>query len=392
VGKLVKPLTPHQIYEKLRGGEGTPLLDEARAAAYAQQEAEHQRAELIRKQALMVQAGWEGKASESASGAVQPLVTNALIGSAQLSVAEKMMDRQSGSFHDAANSVRPVPPEPPQPDVSDPMWPFIDDEKRVADYQADAQHNIEVFRGYDAVSEGHELAMGEFATVDDTGGVISVTGDSVEYSEPGQRRDPGGAPSGGPPSDGSPVGGPPVDGPPISGPPDSGAGPGSQQPQQTSPNDFVPRPAGTSGPLPGSPTPTGQGPGGLLPGLPVGGFVAGGPGGMGDPGARGGGTGSPGGTGRGPGMRGGLLGAGPGVGALAAEEAAAQRAAAAAASRGGTGPGVLGGAPVGPNRTKDEEDDEHKRKILIESDSEGLFGSDELTAPQVIGDDAYEDD
>ena len=81
-------------------------------------------------------------------------------------------------------------------------------------------------------------------------------------------------------------------------------------------------------------------------------------------------------------MRGGMLGAG----ALAAEEAAAQRAAAAPR---GTGSGMMGGAPVGANR-KDEAD-EHQRKVLIESDAEGLFGSDVLTAPQVIGDDEYED-
>ena len=35
---------------------------------------------------------------------------------------------------------------------------------------------------------------------------------------------------------------------------------------------------------------------------------------------------------------------------------------------------------------------EHQRKFLIEIDPEGTFGSDVLTAPQVIGDDEYEDD
>ena len=78
-------------------------------------------------------------------------------------------------------------------------------------------------------------------------------------------------------------------------------------------------------------------------------------------------------------MRGGL------PGALAAEEAATQRAA--AASRGGSG--VMGATPVG---SRGKGDEEHVRKILIESDAESLFGSDVLTAPQVIGDDEYEDD
>lgn len=49
------------------------------------------------------------------------------------------------------------------------------------------------------------------------------------------------------------------------------------------------------------------------------------------------------------------------------------------------------GAPMGAGKNKDDEDAEHQRKILIEADAEGTFGSDELTAPQVIGDDEYED-
>jgi hypothetical protein len=73
---------------------------------------------------------------------------------------------------------------------------------------------------------------------------------------------------------------------------------------------------------------------------------------------------------------------------LAAEEAAARRGLAASTRGGGTGPF---GAPMGTGRNQDD-DEEHKRKVLIEADPEGTFGSDVLTAPQVIGDDEYEDD
>ena len=78
-----------------------------------------------------------------------------------------------------------------------------------------------------------------------------------------------------------------------------------------------------------------------------------------------------------------------GVGALAAEEAAVRRGAqAAAGGRGGMGAMA---APIGAGRGKDEEDTEHERKVLIEADPEDTFGSEELTAPPVIGDDEYED-
>jgi hypothetical protein len=49
------------------------------------------------------------------------------------------------------------------------------------------------------------------------------------------------------------------------------------------------------------------------------------------------------------------------------------------------------GVPVGAARGKDDEDAEHQRKVLIEADAEDTFGSDVLTAPQVVGDDEYED-
>jgi hypothetical protein len=397
VGKLIKPLTPNEIYESLRGGAGTPLLDEGRHAANLQWQAEQHRADLITKQADLVRAGWQGTASDSASGAVKPLADSALVGSLRLAMAEKIMDRQSSSFHGAANSVRPVAAAPPEPNFVDMMWPFVDYDKKVADYQADAQHNINVFRGYDTTSEGHEMAMSDYPTADDMGGSITVSDGDDRIDEPGggpregtepfggrlePGGDPGGEPGGGP---GSGPGSGPDSGPgngPGGGPgrgPAGGPGsvPGGQQ--QTSPNDFVPRPVVPPGsvPVPGGPAPGSPGPGGFVPG-----FTGGDPYGTGGSDPRGGSYG------RGPGA--GALERGLGIrgGALAAEEAAARRSAAAAARNSS---GLMGGAPVGAGRGKGEDDDEHKRKVLIETDSEGLFGSDELTAPQVIGDDEYED-
>jgi hypothetical protein len=49
------------------------------------------------------------------------------------------------------------------------------------------------------------------------------------------------------------------------------------------------------------------------------------------------------------------------------------------------------GAMGGGGRGQGEDDAEHERKYLVEEDGENVFGSDALTAPQVIGDDEYED-
>jgi len=399
MGKLTSAgMSPHDIYEYLTDGPGSGRLDEAQATARSEWEAEEKRAELIRKQAAMIQGGWQGAAADGAIGAAQPLVKSALDGVDKLSSAEDLLDRQSGSFHRAANSVKPVPPEPPKLDMLEAMVAFSDYEKDVKSYQADAQHNIEVFRGYDNASEYNQTNIPkQYTIVSHSGGNISVTQDdgqrddtgthvdSVEYQQPRN-----GSETGTPGGPGSP-GGTPAGGTPVGGSPVGGQASNTQQPQLTSPSDFVPPPVSAPASLPPStvqPAPTGFTPGGVVPGLPVGGFPGGGTSG---PGARGSGVGSPGSGGRGApgaGVRG--LGAGSGVGALAAEEQAAARRAAAAAARGGAG--AMGGAPMGARRGKGDEDEEHQRKVLIEIDAEGVFGSDVLTAPQVIGDDDYEDD
>jgi hypothetical protein len=409
MGKWVNhAMSAHDIYQYFATGRGTGSLDNAQAATRTEWEAEEERAQLIRKQGELIRGGWQGAASDAAFGAAQPLAESARHGATMLSRAEDLLDRQSGSYHRAANSVTPVPEEPPGMDIGDPMLPFSDYEAEVTAYQADAHHNMEVYRGYDGASEYNQTNMpAEYSTVNHSGGNITVTsgdgqptgsgGDYIEVSEPGNRSESGpfGGP-GGPGGTGDP-GGAPVGGPPVSGPV-----PNPSQPQQTSPSTFTPPPPGQLPPttFPPSPQP-GPGQPGFVPGLPVGGVTAGSPGGGpgarggggygGGPGARGGGV--PGGNpGPGAGGRGAVPGPGAGVGAVAAaEEAAARRAAAGMAARGGA-PGAMGGAPLGGGRGKGDEDEEHQRKVLIETDAESVFGSDVLTAPQVIGDDEYEDD
>jgi len=112
---------------------------------------------------------------------------------------------------------------------------------------------------------------------------------------------------------------------------------------------------------------------GFLPGMPGGGFG-------GDAGSGSGGPGrGAGGAGRGPG---GTTGGGPG--ATAAEAAARGRGAA-----GARGAAAAGGVPMGAGgRGQGEEDTEHVRPTwLLEDDPDELFGTDEVTAPPVIGGD-----
>lgn len=390
--KLTRPLSAHDIYEYLTTGDGTSLLDEAQAATRSEWDAEEHRADLIRKQSDLIRDGWEGSVGDAASGAVDPIASEGLVGVVHLAQAKEFLDRQSGAFHQARNSVVPVSQEPPEMDIVDMMTPFSDYEQQVTDYQSEVQHNIDVFRTYDEASGFHEVGMGDYQVSDQSGGDISVTsddgrpddtgGDHGDVREVVDREQPRG-------ESGPPVGGRVQPGSDSTDMPGATA-PAARSPLTTTPSGFAPPSVigpGQSSPV--QPTPTGPAPGASVAGLPVGGYPGGGTGGPGARGAYGGGPGA--GRVPGGGIRPGVPGAGPGVGALAAEEAAARRAASAAAAR-GAGSGMMGGAPVGGGRGKGDDDEEHRRKVLIEEDVEGVFGSDVLTAPQVIGDDAYEDD
>jgi hypothetical protein len=61
------------------------------------------------------------------------------------------------------------------------------------------------------------------------------------------------------------------------------------------------------------------------------------------------------------------------------------------AAAGGRGAGGMPMGAMGGGRGKGDEDEEHERKIMIEAGGEDVFGSDVLTAPQVIGDEEDED-
>jgi hypothetical protein len=225
----------------------------------------------------------------------------------------------------------------------------------------------------------------------------------------------GGGPGGGPnPPGGGGPGSPPRPGGGTN-PPGGGGFPGGGLPGGTNPGGAGPGRPGGGGTGPGGsggPWGGGGNPGdGGLPGFPIGGGPLGpglggsdferggagrgpgtggvrgfGPGGSGPGGSSGfgGGPGSGGSGGSGPGGVGGR-GLGPGgAGALAAEHAAGGGGRGlGAGGRGGAG-GPMGGMQGG--RGEGDEDGEHQRPAwLVEGDPESLFGTDEMTAPPVIG-------
>ena len=395
-------LTPRQIYDELKGGPGSDSLGNAQRTSYDEARRESERAERITRIGRTIQAGWQGSAAEGAYGAAAPLADAALRGTDDLYRAQDLLDRQSGSFQRASNSVVEVSDDLPEMEIGDVLNP-VDYEKQVRAHQADAEHNMQVFEGYDNASSHNETyAPREYPIISHSGGTVSVTAsDTAGAGEPGPGRNGGDTGGSGGPGGGGPNGG--GGGSSGGAPPGGTPGPGGQSPeggqlpsgggQQTRPNDYVPPtvapPAGyqPSGLQPGPSTGT---TGGFPGGVPVGGYPGGGPGsggGAGSGGGRGGGA-----PGAGP-RGGGGLGAGGGAGAATPGEGArAGGVGGVAGARGAGGPGAMGAAPMGGGRGKNDDESEHERKYLVEPDPEEMFGSEVLTAPQVIGDDEYEDD
>lgn len=167
----------------------------------------------------------------------------------------------------------------------------------------------------------------------------------------------------------------------------SGTGPGG-----TGGQSYIPGVGGGPGGLnPGGPTNFGGGDG--FPMAPMGGGFTnfdqdstyGGGSGSGPGGKYGSGTGFGGsGSGTGSNSRGFGPGGGSGVGGLAAEQAAAGRGGMGGAGAGAAGRGGMGG--MGAHKGEGGEDEEHQRpSFLVEPDPDSTFGTDEMTAPPVIG-------
>lgn len=384
-GTAPTSLSAHEIYQQLTTGPGTGTLDNAHQVAGTEAQAEEARSKRIKQLAAKIETGWQGTAGGAATLTVGPLADSAREGTEKLRATEGLLAQQSGSFRSASTSVRPVEPKPPGVLIMGEPAPWSHDtEESITRYQSDAEHNINVYAGYDSQSLDNEHALPkEYTPLTDPGGEITVL-DPVDQTTTGQGTDTrhvgtssshsgvtvpgqsgttgggGGVGTGtGPVTGASPIQTTDPSGSPING---------------TTPPSTVPQPRPGGGPVD-------QGWGGRFSGNDLG--VPGGPGygprGTGEGGANTGGGARPG-TGAVP--RGGAGSSGPG--ALAAEESLARRGSGALSGRGGAGMGGMGGMGAGA-RGRGGEDDEHVRpSFLEEPDPEDVFGIDQITAPPVI--------
>lgn len=391
-----------EIYHNFRGGTGDDAvgLVEAGGKVMTVTKRYEDRTKSITKLTSTMESAWQGDAGGAAQRGAGPLAVEHGLAQPNMIVAHKTLNSQVTAFNAAKSQVTEVPPTPEKPG----MWDNLTSlggagrnyENKMNQVNTANDHNVTVMEQYETTTSSNVSAMPTtYGRITDDYSAVGVERPSPP--PPSQPYNPV-VPSTSTPSNRSNTG-------------NTSRGTGSTGNTPTNPSGQTP-PGGTGRPPGGSPTspsnnrppvglpprtnlPPGQNPGQggggnpALPGmLPPASFgpAGGGGGGFGPRGSGGfgpGGSGSTGGPGSGgPGAgKGGGFGPGAGGAAAAAEGAAARGA---AGGRGGMG--GMGGMGHGGKRGEGEEDGEHERpSFLVEPDPHETFGTDEVTAPPVIG-------
>jgi hypothetical protein len=415
----------YDIWEKITTGPGPGSIENGQAAASRLKGAYSERLGTIDDLAKEMDAAWTGGGSEAAQNAgAHPLRVWMEDSGTKLTDSDKYLGEQHNAFTTVHAQVQQVPKDPPKNNLLNAITPWTTDTDRaIRDYNAKGQANVDAFNTYYKASNDNGQKMPTYSALKGQQENVNVDGGKDGKKKPGG--DDGNTGTGNPNGTGSVPGGVTMPGP--GGVPSFPGGPntpgGSFDPSKVpgfdpgKPPNFDPSkvPGGNFDPskLPGGgsytpPTfddgthssgftppkipgaggfgPSGSGSAGdfSIPG--AGGFGPGGSGGIGDPAAGFG----PGGVGFGPGgstgaaMPGGA-GFGPGGPGGGAAGGASGAGGAGAGRAGASGMGGMGGMHPGGAKGQGGGDEERTSKYLLGDDPNDIFGTDELTAPPVIG-------
>ncbi|WP_410587504.1 hypothetical protein [Amycolatopsis sp. lyj-23] len=417
----------YDIWEKITTGPGAGSIENGQAAASRLKGAYQERLGTIDELAREMDAAWTGGGADAAQNAgAHPLRVWMEDSGTKLTDSDKYLGEQHNAFTTVHAQVQQVPKDPPKNNLLNAVTPWTTDTDRaIRDYNAKGQANVDAFNTYYKASNDNGQKMPTYSalkgqqenvnvdggkdgkkksgdqdgsgngngngtgTGTGTGSVpgVNLPGPGSVPSVPGQPHIPGGS------FDPGKVPGFDPSRPPNFDP--SKVPSGSYDPSKIpGPGSFTPPNFGDGTHSSGFTPPKLPGAGGFGPGgsggvgdfsIPGGGFGPGGSGGIGDPS----GSFGPGGVGFGPGgsTGTGVPGAGDAAGAGSGRGGAGAGGAmgGAAAGRGGsTGMGGMGGMGHGA-KGQGGGDEERSSKYLLGDDPNDIFGTDELTAPPVIG-------
>jgi hypothetical protein len=391
----------YQIWDQISHGAGPGSISEGQHAATRLKASYNDRLTTIDKLARDMDAAWQGKGAAAARDAgAHPLKAWMEDSGTKLADSDRYLGEQHTAFTTVAAKVQQVPQKPPSNNFVNSITPWeTDTDRAIKDYNRNGQANVDAFNTYFKSSTDNGKALPTYSALDGSLKNVGVTNDGKNGKDNGKNGNgnDGNIPNGGYPSGGGPGRGgyQPGNIPGGGGytPPNIPGGGGYQPGHVPGGGGYTPpnlpgwdgtKAAGYTPPnIPGSDY-SGSGFG---PGSGSGGF-GGGAGGLGPGGAGAGAGGFGPGAGFGPGSSSGAAipgsgaGAGAGAGGAGRGGVGSGGATAGKAGMGGIG-GSMGG--MGGAKGKGGEDEERSSKYLVGDDPNALFGTDELTAPPVIG-------
>ncbi|WP_326567322.1 hypothetical protein VSH64_36620 [Amycolatopsis rhabdoformis] len=395
-----RSIDAYSIYQKIHAGDPSSLENGSKAAGELKKVHTDRVGEIDALNTKM-DAAWQGGGATAAQAGAHPLGIWLDASAGNLGKSDMYLGNQVDCFHTVKSKVQDLPKDPPSAGFLDGINPLSDKDDEINQYNDNSKANVQAYTAYFNASNSNAQQLPQYSawqgnTLSDGGGGNNFGGGPGGGGNFGGGGGPGGGggsfnPANMPKFDAKPTdfstghtGGNDTNDP--NGNIGTGIPTGTYTPpgsDSTSAQGFTPSSFDSSGFGPG-------GSGGFGPGGGVGSFGAGGAGG----GFGGGGAGSGAVAGFGPGAFGAGAGFGPGG---AGSGAAAEGLAGGAGARGGAmgaGMGTAGKAGAsgmggmgagGAKGGKGTEDEEHQTKYLVEEDANELFGTDELTAPPVIG-------
>lgn len=421
----------YDIWEKITTGPGTGSIQNGQAAASRLKGAYSDRLNTIDTLAKEMDAAWTGGGAEAAQNAgAHPLRVWMDDSGTKLTDSDKYLGEQNTAFTTVHAKVQEVPKDPPKNNLLNAVTPWTTDTDRaIRDYNTKGQANVDAFNAYYKASNDNGQKMPTYSALKGQQENVNVDNGKDGKKKPGgddgngsgngngngngTGTGPGGVnmpgPGGVPSFPGQPnTPGGRFDPSQVPGFDDRSNTPGFD-PSQVPGGKYTPPtiPGGGTYPTPnfddgthssGYTPPKIPGAGGFGPGgsggdfsIPGGGggFGPGGSSGIGDPTA-GFGPGGGAGAGFGPGgstgaaLPGGAGASGAGRGGMGAGGGAMGPGGAGAGRGGATGMGGMGGMGHGA-KGQGGGDEERTSKYLLGDDPNDIFGTDELTAPPVIG-------
>ncbi|MEV0067278.1 MULTISPECIES: hypothetical protein [unclassified Amycolatopsis] len=391
-----RSIDAYSIYQKIHAGDPASLENGSKAAGELKTVHSDRVTEIDNLNKKMDTA-WQGGGATAAQAGAHPLGIWLQDSAGNLGKSDMYLGNQVDCFHTVKSKVQDLPKDPPSAGFLDGINPLSDKDDEINQYNDNSKANVQAYTAYFNASNSNAQQLPQYSAwqgnnLSDGGG-----GNNFGGGGGGGNFGGGGGVGGGGGGSFNPANMPKFDAKPTdfttghsgindpNNPNNTGIPTGTYTPpgsDSTTAQGFTPSSFDSSGFGPG-------GAGGFGPGGGAGGFGPGGSGG----GFGGGGAGSGAVAGFGPGAFGGGFGAG-GAASGAAAGLGAGEGAAGAGMRGGAMSGAAGKAGTsgmggmgagGAKGGKGTEDEEHQTKYLVEEDANELFGTDELTAPPVIG-------